>query len=47
MSAHLVAPLTRAFKPACYRTTLYSVSFNDAPAPALDGRPIQPEIALL
>ena len=37
--------LLRNFRPTTYRSTIYAVSF-DAPA-RLDGRPAQPEAALL
>ncbi|HKI62812.1 MAG TPA: hypothetical protein VKA31_11010 [Mariprofundaceae bacterium] len=40
----LMAELAR-FKPFVYRTRIYAVSFADAPA--MDGRPAQPEAALL
>jgi len=30
-----------------YRSTLYVVRWPDDPAPALDGRPVAPELALL
>jgi hypothetical protein len=45
-SAHPALPaLRRAFKPACYRTLIYAVSFDELPE--LDGRPVQPEVAVL
>jgi hypothetical protein len=40
-----LAPLCRAFKPAQYRGRVHAVCF-DAP-PVLDGRPAQPDAALL
>lgn len=40
-----LAPLIRSFRPATYRTCLYTVDFGEAFE--LDGRPAQPEVALL
>lgn len=40
-----LTPLRRAFKPAAYKTKIYAVSFKDSTP--LDGRPAQPEVALL
>jgi hypothetical protein len=37
--------LQRAFRPAVYRTKVYLVHYGERPA--LDGRPVQPEVAVL
>lgn len=39
--------LESAFCPAQYRTRIYAVDFSSEPVPELDGRPAQPEVALL
>jgi hypothetical protein len=45
--SHPALPALRlAFKPALYRTLIYSVSFNDD-TPNFDGRPVQPEVSIL
>ena len=45
-AAHPALPaLLRAFRPAVYRTIVYTVCF--AQPPKWDGRPVQPEIAIL
>lgn len=45
-AAHPALPaLLRTFRPAIYRTIVYTVCFDQAPQ--WDGRPVQPEIALL
>jgi hypothetical protein len=40
-----LASLMRAFRPATYRTRIYAVNFDDSAI--LDGRPAQPEVAIL
>jgi hypothetical protein len=40
-----LAPLRRTFRPAVYKTLIYAVCFEDSIP--LDGRPAQPEVALL
>lgn len=38
--------LMKVFRPLTYRTVIYSVCFDEQPA-AWDGRPVQPEAAIL
>jgi hypothetical protein len=40
-----LAPLKRAFRPATYETCIYAVNFDEAVD--MDGRPAQPEVAIL
>lgn len=40
-----LASLVRAYRPTTYRTWIYAVNFDDSVA--LDGRPAQPEVAVL
>ena len=47
-AAHPALPeLIRRFRPVQYRTCLYAVSFPHLPHPEPDGRPAQPEAALM
>lgn len=42
---HPLTPVVAAFKPLTYRTLVYAVEFEEKAD--LDGRPVQPEVALL
>lgn len=42
---HPLTPVVAAFKPLTYRTIVYAVEFEEQAQ--LDGRPVQPEVALL
>lgn len=44
-AGHPLTPVIAAFKPLTYRTLVYAVEFEESAD--LDGRPVQPEVALL
>lgn len=47
VSNPLAEPLRRHFRAACYRSEIETVSWSRDPLPEVDGRPVQPEVALL